>query len=425
MKTIRIIAIALTLVMMLSAAACDSNTPAPTSSEPPASSAPAPQAPAQQQTATPESTQQGTSTSGSAKGVELSLDDTVYMPNQPIEVTLKGVSDEMIAAEAYVSIYPAGGGHEDYMEYEYPQIDWEIFIFDAPANVGDYEMRFYEDGVDYNDSTLLITIPFKVSAQGGTTTLGNNDVITFKDPHFETAVREQTGIMTGNITKADVENLASLYLQNRNIADLSGIEHFTSLKELYVYDNKLTRIDLSHNTKLVTLDCVNNLFPDISAYIGLDESRMTILSDHHKGPEPDPAPSTPATPTPSSPAPSTPRGLDMTHVTTELSYSGLSVERHPSGLLIKFSVSAGSVIYPGYNSGTKMGINEVRNSANSRANATDSQNRSAAITNVGGVFTHTAGGMDMGSIAPPFYQIYLVFDANNAAVGYVQVECTW
>jgi hypothetical protein len=113
------------------------------------------------QASTPEPTQQGTSVS--AEGVELTLDNAVYMPTQRMEVRIIGVTDAMINAEAFASIYPVGGGHEDYLEYHYSKSSSETFIFESPLIVGNYEMRFYKDGENYNDQTLVLTIPFRVS----------------------------------------------------------------------------------------------------------------------------------------------------------------------------------------------------------------------------------------------------------------------
>ena len=58
----------------------------------------------------------------------------------------------------------------------------------------------------------------------------------------------------------DNENASinSFDLKNKNIADLTGIEGFTNITHLYVYQNKLTTLNLSQNTKLTLLYCYWN-----------------------------------------------------------------------------------------------------------------------------------------------------------------------
>jgi Leucine-rich repeat (LRR) protein len=127
----------------------------------------------------------------------------------------------------------------------------------------------------------------------------DNDVITFPDPAFESAVREAIGKPTGDITKSDVARVTELNVGLSNIKDLTGIEHFTALTELQCGGNQLTALDVTHNTaltglycggnQLTTLDvtrntaltrliCDHNYFPDKSAIIGLDESKPIIFT---------------------------------------------------------------------------------------------------------------------------------------------------
>lgn len=57
-----------------------------------------------------------------------------------------------------------------------------------------------------------------------------------------------------------------------NIADLTGIELFTSISELICQGNSLTTLDISHNTMLTNLDASNNQLTSI------DVSRNTMLT---------------------------------------------------------------------------------------------------------------------------------------------------
>ncbi len=91
---------------------------------------------------------------------------------------------------------------------------------------------------------------------------------TFLDANFLAAVREALGIRQRPIFDYDVSGVASLDVRGRGIADLSGIGWFGSLSSLDCGDNQLTALDVSHNTKLTFLSCVNNNIPSIGAIIG-------------------------------------------------------------------------------------------------------------------------------------------------------------
>ena len=60
---------------------------------------------------------------------------------------------------------------------------------------------------------------------------------------------------------------------NMNISDLTGIEAFNAIVDLYCKNNQLTTIDLSNNVALTSLNCSNNLMTS------LDVSNLIELTD--------------------------------------------------------------------------------------------------------------------------------------------------
>ena len=52
-----------------------------------------------------------------------------------------------------------------------------------------------------------------------------------------------------------------LNLSERHLGSVNGIEYFTNLTELDVFENYLTELDVSKNTKLIYLNCESN--PDL------------------------------------------------------------------------------------------------------------------------------------------------------------------
>jgi hypothetical protein len=82
--------------------------------------------------------------------------------------------------------------------------------------------------------------------------------IDFPDPNFEEAVRLIIEKPIGEITQSDVAEIVRLHLYGRSIISLSGIEYFTALTELLVYNNELTELDVSKNNLLTVLNVADN-----------------------------------------------------------------------------------------------------------------------------------------------------------------------
>ena len=81
------------------------------------------------------------------------------------------------------------------------------------------------------------------------------------DDNFEAALSTILGEGTNNndnyISKASIEVLTSLDISNRSITDLTGIQDFEALSSFNVSGNLIDSLDVSENTKLVSLFCSN------------------------------------------------------------------------------------------------------------------------------------------------------------------------
>ena len=97
------------------------------------------------------------------------------------------------------------------------------------------------------------------------------------DANFEQALID-LGIDTnptidGQVLTADIEGVTNLNVNNKNIADLTGIEGFTALTNLSCTINQLTSIDVSNNTALTVLKCSSNQLTSLNV------SNNTVLTD--------------------------------------------------------------------------------------------------------------------------------------------------
>ena len=81
----------------------------------------------------------------------------------------------------------------------------------------------------------------------------------FPDENFREWVLRKFGA-DGYLTDAEIANVTEINLSRTRISDLTGIEHFTALENLWCYECELTTLDVSKNTALELLNCrANNL----------------------------------------------------------------------------------------------------------------------------------------------------------------------
>ena len=99
-----------------------------------------------------------------AEDVKLSLDKPSYAAGGKITVAVSGVTEQMVNDRAFVSIYKAGAGHDEYGQFEYLQVGSGILLLDAPEEHGSYEMRLYSEDFEYRDETLIAKAPFTVGS---------------------------------------------------------------------------------------------------------------------------------------------------------------------------------------------------------------------------------------------------------------------
>lgn len=89
-----------------------------------------------------------------------------------------------------------------------------------------------------------------------------NTATYFSDAHFREAITKRLGVTEGSaFTPADYTILDLSYdseAMTGEISNLSGLEHFTNLEELYAGDNDIKFVDLENATKLRILDMHHN-----------------------------------------------------------------------------------------------------------------------------------------------------------------------
>jgi Leucine-rich repeat (LRR) protein len=94
-----------------------------------------------------------------------------------------------------------------------------------------------------------------------------NPALTYvPDNNFEQALVDlgYDDVLDDYVLTSNISSLLSLDVSNKNIANLTGIEDFTSLDGLKAHHNTLTNVDLTNNTNLIHIELNDNLLTDIT-----------------------------------------------------------------------------------------------------------------------------------------------------------------
>lgn len=81
------------------------------------------------------------------------------------------------------------------------------------------------------------------------------------DENFEQALIDlghDSGSIDHFVPTANINTIISLNVSGKNISDLTGIQDFEALEELYCMDNELKSLDVTRNTNLIILRCYIN-----------------------------------------------------------------------------------------------------------------------------------------------------------------------
>ena len=86
------------------------------------------------------------------------------------------------------------------------------------------------------------------------------------DDNFEQALIDlgYDDVLDDYVVTSNINSLKSLNVVGKNIIDLTGIEDFTSIEYLSIFNNKITSLDLSNNTNLINLVAYNNELTNVN-----------------------------------------------------------------------------------------------------------------------------------------------------------------
>ena len=96
----------------------------------------------------------------------IKLNKGSYDPNENMQVTFTGITEQMLDDDAWAAIFKKGAAHYDHYGAQFmAEVGTFKDIFIAPAEHGEYEMRLYsrnEGNYVGSDSCFIISLPFTV-----------------------------------------------------------------------------------------------------------------------------------------------------------------------------------------------------------------------------------------------------------------------
>ena len=117
---------------------------------------------------------------------------------------------------------------------------------------------------------LAFVLVFSMAAAIVPADSASAQVVNFPDFNLELAIRDAIGKPTEDILQSDLDGLSYLYVQQRDIVDLTGLEHCTSLIGLGLSENLIMNIyPIQGLTNLRNLYLDNNLIGDPFPLAGL------------------------------------------------------------------------------------------------------------------------------------------------------------
>lgn len=151
----------------------------------------------------------------------------------------------------------------------------------APGTLDKGFSLWYENGAKKQyrrAASTLVTLTAGNILNLGEQTLNSFQPAITNTPFIKAVGRDEWTEADGTVLLTEenmekIEALTGLYINERGLTDLSGIEYFTGLTELQCYTNSLTSLDVSKLTKLQKLWCYENQLTS------LDVSGLTNLED--------------------------------------------------------------------------------------------------------------------------------------------------
>ena len=105
------------------------------------------------------------------------------------------------------------------------------------------------------------------------------------DDNFEQALINLNldNVLDDSVLTSAIDTVNSLYINGLGISDLTGIEDFIALQNLFCYSNQLLSLNLSNNTQLFEVSCGSNQLTYIDLRNGNNSALWYFQSINNPG----------------------------------------------------------------------------------------------------------------------------------------------
>lgn len=125
------------------------------------------------------------------------------------------------------------------------------------------------DGDDSNDEMEVIIVP-----QEARTAIPD---VAFERTLIELDIDD---VEDGSVATADIQMVTSLVMNDKGISDLTGLENFSMLENLWVNDNLLTSLDVSQNRLLKFVFAENNVLTRVTVLNLTILEKLEVSNNH-------------------------------------------------------------------------------------------------------------------------------------------------
>ena len=203
-------------------------------------------------------------------------------------VTQGGVKGRLFTAENGNSIFLPASGYRDGGSLKC--VDSDGYCWSSSLNKFNPAYAYY---LNFSSDNAYCNYGDRYYGQCVRPVIGQDDIPTgieinatnFPDKNFRSFVSGATIDKDGNgyLSTEEIAAVKTIDVNNQSIADLTGIEYFTALEQLYCQGNPLKSLDVSKNTKLKGLYSYYNELTELDVSENINLTSFTCYRNQIKG----------------------------------------------------------------------------------------------------------------------------------------------
>ncbi|MBQ6208411.1 MAG: hypothetical protein IJK42_01370 [Prevotella sp.] len=206
-----------------------------------------------------------------------------------ITVGRRTLSDALDEAGFSVSYSKLASGKSRFLGYtldasQIPTGNDELFHFvvkaDANMELGTYEVTvpYVEFTNSAGQATILESVTFNLTVVEKPLDI---DEVHFPDAPFRQWVLDNADEdKDGKLTKDEIRRVKVIDAHDQGIRDITGIEHFIYVEEVYLYNNYIREVDFTYNVRLRKLHVYNNEITKVNVTYNVELVEFYIYNNY-------------------------------------------------------------------------------------------------------------------------------------------------